>query len=94
MHIEVIYALADHQHLVHVELPVGATVAEALAAVSRMAPFSGLDLQGDNIGVFGRRVSHSTALQPGDRVEIYRPLLNDPRQARLQRASRQRPQAR
>ena len=85
MHIEVVYALPDQQYLVHVELPHGSTVGQALDAASRVAPFSGLDLTSGNIGVFGRLVDRATVLHPEDRVEIYRPLRIDPRQARRQR---------
>ena len=80
-----IYALPDRQHLVHLELLPGSTVGEALDAASRMAPYKDLDLHGNNIGVYGRPVSRATVLRPDDRVEIYRPLLMDPRQARRQR---------
>ena len=86
MHIEVVYALPEQQHRVHLELPTGATVSEALAAVRRIAPFSALALDSVPIGIFGRPVAGSEVLSAGDRVEIYRPLPVEPREARRRRA--------
>jgi len=89
VHVEVVYAEPDQQHRVHLELEKGATVALALAAVSRIAPFSSLDLAQAGVGVFGRLVTGSEVLQPDDRLEIYRPLLMDPKEARRLRAGGQ-----
>lgn len=86
MHIEVVYALSDHQHLVHVELPDTATVDSALQAVERLSPFSELNLAEVTVGVFGRIAERTQRLRAGDRVEIYRPLPTDPKDARRQRA--------
>ena len=87
MHVEVVYALPEAQHRVHLELETGATVRVALDAVRRIPPFAGLDLDAVPVGVFGRRVSRDSMLSPGDRVEIYRPLLVDPKEARRRRAA-------
>ena len=65
----------------------GATVKNALAAVKRMSVFSALDMESASVGVFGRIVDMATPLNPGDRVEIYRPLAVDPKQARRSRAA-------
>lgn len=89
MHVEVIYALPDAQHRVHLELAPGTTVGEALAAVARVPPFSGLTLEAVPVGIFGRPVQRDTVLTAGDRVEIYRPLQVDPREARRRRARNQ-----
>ncbi len=86
MHVEVIYALRDAQHQVHLELPEEACVADALAAVARLEPFASLELERVSVGVFGRVVTRATRLGHGDRVEIYRPLPVDPREARRRRA--------
>lgn len=89
MHVEVVYALPEVQHRLHLELAPGATVAEALHAVRRISPFDGLELQSVPVGIFGRTVSRDAVLTPGDRLEIYRPLQEDPRQARRRRAQAQ-----
>ena len=89
MHVEVIYALPEVQHRVHLELAPGATVAQALHAVRRISPFDGLELESVPVGIFGQTVSRDAVLTPGDRVEIYRPLKEDPREARRRRARAQ-----
>lgn len=84
--VEVVYALPRRQHLVSLRLPARATVADALAAVAHQPPFDALDLQQVPVGVFGDRVSRERVLEQGDRVEVYRPLEVDPREARRRRA--------
>lgn len=86
MHVEVVYALADAQHRAHLELAAGTTVGEALTAVRRLTPFNQLDLEAVPVGIFGRPVTRDEVLSAGDRVEIYRPLPVDPREARRRRA--------
>ena len=78
MRVEVVVALPQRANHVSVELPAGATVRDALAA-------AGLDLT-DAVGIFGKRVSLDQPLAEGDRVEIYRPLAMDPKEARRLRA--------
>ncbi len=68
-------------------LPPGATVADALDAVADREPFSGLDLDQVPVGVFGEVAVRSQALQAFDRVELYRPLHQDPKAARRLRAA-------
>lgn len=85
MHVEVVYALPDEQHRVHLELAPGTTVGEALAAVRRVTPFNRLDLLTVPVGIFGRPVTRAEVLCAGDRLEIYRPLPVDPRDARRRR---------
>lgn len=85
--VEVVCARPDRQDLVTLTLPAGATVADALDQVTGRAPFAALDLAGMPVGVFGDRVARSRPLVHGDRVELYRPLAIDPREARRRRAS-------
>jgi len=75
--VDVVYALPERAEVVSVQLPAGATVSDAVAA-------SGL--QGDAYGVYGEKVAGSHPLKDGDRVEIYRPLRADPKEARRRRA--------
>ena len=88
MRIEVCYATHHTQTLIEIELDPGATVAEALAAVTNREPFTRLDLRETPVGVFGERVDRQHLLNDGDRVEIYRSLAMDPKEARRQRAVR------
>jgi uncharacterized protein len=81
--VEVVYALAKELDAVSLRLPAGATVRDAVTA-SGIAERRAVNL--DSVGVFGRRVAPDTRLADGDRVEIYRPLLLDPKEQRRQRA--------
>ena len=80
--IEVVYATRSRADPVTVELPEGATVREALQAAGIKEAAA--------LGIFGRRVAGDTRLAHGDRVEIYRPLLLDPKERRRERAGRRR----
>jgi putative ubiquitin-RnfH superfamily antitoxin RatB of RatAB toxin-antitoxin module len=85
LRIEVVHALPDRAARVQLELPPGATVADALQAVAGREPFAGLDLGGAAVGIYGERVDRDRSLADHDRVEIYRPLLLDPVEARRRR---------
>lgn len=82
MRVEVVYATRASADRVTVELPEGATVREALQAAGMK--------EGEALGIFGRRVEADTRLADGDRVEIYRPLVLDPKERRRERARRSR----
>lgn len=82
MRVEVVHALPGGAEVVELRLPEGATVREAL----RAAGIAGVEPR--RVGVFGREVSIDAALADGDRVEIYRPLQVDPKDARRERARR------
>lgn len=85
--VEVAFATRDRQHVVSLQLPAGSTVAEALAVVAERAPFAELDLAAMPVGVFGDRCERDRVLTEGDRVELYRPLELDPREARRRRVA-------
>lgn len=87
MQIEVVYAPSpSRQILVEVELAPGATIADALRASGLRDELPALESIGSQVGVFGRRRTLDTVLADGDRVEVYRPLLIDPKDARRRRA--------
>ena len=83
--VEVAYAEPGQQFLREVELPVGATVADALAA-SRVESECAINLDALRVGVWSKAVDRSTIVGDGDRVEVYRPLQIDPMEARRNRA--------
>ena len=86
LHVEVVFARPNRQDVVSLQVNPGTT---ALEAVMRSAVLSGLPefaARDPELGIFGRRIAADTALSDGDRVEIYRPLTADPKQARRQRA--------
>lgn len=82
MKVEVVYALPDGARCITIELAAGARVRDALAA-------SGFETT-NPVGIFGKRVPLEHPLADGDRVEIYRPLAIDPKEARRRRARRKR----
>ena len=89
MHVEVAYALPEVAHRVHLELADGSTVEQALAAVAAVAPFSELALDQRSVAIFGRLANPADKLQHGDRIDVLRPLLMDPKEARRRRALQQ-----
>lgn len=89
--IEVAYALPDKQRIEVVEVPAGTTAIEAVALSGIEAHFDELIVSDDlKLGVWGKAVAHSRVLEAGERVEIYRPLLIDPKEVRKQRAAKAR----
>ena len=85
MAVEVVYAPAPHAvDLTALQLPAGATVAVALQA-SGVMQRHGLTVEGLRVGVWGRACTLDQPLRERDRVELYRPLTVDPKEARRQR---------
>ena len=64
----------------------GSTVQDALFLAAQEPEFAGVDLSQLAVGIFGRVVQRNELLLPGDRVELYRPLAEDPKTARRRRA--------
>lgn len=90
MTVEVVYGLPQQQTLLTLVVPAGTTVREA-ARLSRLAErYPEIDIEHAPLGIFGRlqKDPDATVLREGDRVEIYRPLLIDPKEARRLRAER------
>ena len=86
LQIEVVYAEPGRAMVKCYQLDPGASVADALRLAALDPDFTGVDLANAAIGIFGRLARPEQALQPGDRVEIYRPLAADPKTARRARA--------
>lgn len=78
LEVEVVYALPSHEKIVSLVLPEGATVLDALLK-------AGLGKE-NSVGIFGEPATLDTRLRDGDRVEVYRPLKIDPKEARRKRA--------
>ncbi len=85
--VEVAYALPDKQEIVMVEVSPGTTAAEAVARSGIDKIFPELDVAGASLGIFGKAIKPTQELQAGDRVEIYRPLIADPKEVRKRRAA-------
>ncbi|MFP1727386.1 RnfH family protein [Lonsdalea quercina] len=86
MRVEVVYALPERQFLCSLELHVGSTVEQAIKASGLLTLRPEIDLNINKIGIFSRPAKLDETLQEGDRVEIYRPLIADPKELRRQRA--------
>lgn len=87
LNIEVVYALPAKQEIVAVKLPEGATARQAIEASGLLAKYPEIDLAKNKLGVFAKLTKPDSALRDQDRVEIYRPLIADPKEVRKQRAA-------
>lgn len=85
--VEVAYARPDEQAIIPVEAPAGATLEQAIIQSRIQERFPEIQLKTAKVGVFGKLSKLSTTLRAGDRVEIYRPLLADPKEVRKKRAA-------
>lgn len=84
--IEVAYATPERQALIRIEAVPGCTVRQAIERSGILAQFPEISLEQSRVGVFGRPRELADPVEAGDRVEIYRPLTADPKQARRLRA--------
>jgi len=89
INVEVAYALPDKQIIREVNVDVGTTIGAAIVQSGIMMDFPVLDIELENakVGIFGKVATMTTVLADGDRVEIYRPLIADPKEVRRQRAA-------
>ena len=99
--VEVAYATPEKQLILSVEVPEGATAREAVELSGIVDYFPDIEPDHSAMGIFSRPLNGKVlptpdnyVLEPKDRVEIYRPLLLDPKQARLNRARKNRPEGR
>ena len=86
VNVEVVYATDKRQEIIKVGVQQGATVDDAIEESKLLALFPGEPLDSCQTGIWGRPVERTQVLCDGDRVELYRQLLNDPRMARRERA--------
>ncbi|OPX54875.1 RnfH family protein [Oceanospirillum multiglobuliferum] len=89
--VEVVYALAHDQRVVELFVPEGTTVFQAAERSGLVAHFPEIDLESAPMGLFSKLVKQpkTQVLRENDRVEIYRPLIADPKKARANRAAKQ-----
>jgi len=86
--VRVVYALPERQCTVDLRVAAGTSVAEAVAGSGIAAQFPDIAAQSLNCAIFGRVVTLGQTLCDGDRIEILRPLIADPKQNRRQAAAR------
>ena len=89
LEVEVAYALPHRQFLRRLKVSPGSTVREAIVQSGVLSKFPEIDLESGKVGIFSRPVGLGVSLNSGDRVEIYRPLILSPTDARRLRAERQ-----
>jgi len=86
INIEVVYALPNEQILLKKAVPAGTTVAEAIQTSGVLDKHPEIDLSVNKLGLFGKLTKADTVLRDKDRIEIYRPLIADPKEVRRKRA--------
>lgn len=88
LRIEVAYAEPERQVVVALEVEPGCTVGQAIERSGLQLEFPNLVVDPRAVGIFSRKVSLEQLVEDGDRVEIYRPLIADPKESRRRRATR------
>ena len=86
--VEVAYARPDVQRIYALRVPAGTIVRDAIEHCAVLNEFPEIKLDQHKVGIFGKVVKLDQVLRSGDRVEIYRPLIADPKLARKQRAAK------
>ena len=87
IHVEVVYALPDKQEILSIRVGAGTTVIQAVEASGMLQKYPEIDLSINKLGVFAKLAKPDTLLRDRDRIEIYRPLIADPKAVRKQRAA-------
>ena len=87
-HIEVAYATPARQLIIECQIEPGTSPRDAVRLSGIHRQFPEIDLDHCDLGVFGKAITDDYELQDGDRIEIYRPLIADPKEIRRQRAAR------
>jgi len=87
INVEVAYALPEKQVIRAVNVDAGTTIGAAIVQSGIMMDFPDLELEDAKVGIFGKVAVMTTVLSDGDRVEIYRPLIADPKEVRRKRAA-------
>lgn len=88
INIEVTYALPEKQFLLSVKVAEGTTIEDAIIASGILALRSDIDLKKNKVGIYSRPAKLGDVVQEGDRIEIYRPLIADPKELRRKRAEK------
>jgi uncharacterized protein len=84
--VEIVYARPERQRIIALRVAAGTSVADAIRQSGILHEFPEIDLGHAKLGIFSRRVDAQAPVQEGDRIEIYRPLIADPKTVRRERA--------
>jgi len=85
--VEVVYARTERQEVASISVSAGSTVGQAIEASGLLAKYPEIDLAKNKLGIYAKLAKLETTLRDRDRVEIYRPLIADPKEVRKQRAA-------
>jgi putative ubiquitin-RnfH superfamily antitoxin RatB of RatAB toxin-antitoxin module len=85
--VEVVYALPEKQEVLSLKITSGAVVSEAIERSGILQDFPEIDLASFKVGIYGKLAKLDAVLRGGDRIEIYRPLIADPKEIRKKRAA-------
>jgi uncharacterized protein len=88
LHVQVCYATAVHETVRDLLVEEGATIAQAIAQSGVLKDIPGIDLTVQPVGLYGKKRPLDTVLRERDRIEIYRPLVADPKESRRRRADK------
>jgi hypothetical protein len=86
--VEIVYAQPQRSIVKSLSLTPGALIADALKLAATDEDFQGVDMANVTVGIYGQVAGRDRPLKNGDRIEIYRPLLEEPKLARRKRAGR------
>ncbi|WP_371377754.1 RnfH family protein [Thalassotalea aquiviva] len=86
--IELVYALPDEQTLMALHIDAGSTVEQAIEVSGILQKYPQIDLTENKVGIWNKSVKLSHVVEEGDRIEIYRPLIADPKEVRKRRAQK------
>ena len=86
VHVSLCYATPDTEILRELSVPPGTTIGQAIAALGVLPGLPQLDLAAHPVGIFGKQRPLDTVLREHDRIELYRPLVADPKDSRRRRA--------
>lgn len=86
--VQVSYATSSSEYLRDLEVPSGTTIEQAIRQSGVLEEVAGIDLHAQPVGLYGKKRPLDTVLRERDRIEIYRPLLADPKEARRKRAKK------
>jgi putative ubiquitin-RnfH superfamily antitoxin RatB of RatAB toxin-antitoxin module len=84
--VQVCYATDKHEILIDLEVEQGATIADAIERSGIKGRLPGVDLDQHPVGIFSKKKTRDTVLRTRDRIEIYRPLIADPKTTRRKRS--------
>ena len=86
--VEIAYALPEEQVIISIKVPTIFNVQQAIEKSGIQKKFPGIDLSKNKVGIFGKKTTLDQPLNDRDRIEIYRPLILDPKEMRRKRAAK------